>query len=149
MNATPATKPAAARTEVVDAQFDQALAAHRQWMNRLARCIDLDTRELEASLVAEDHHCDFGRWLYGRVHAADKRSPHYGRVKTLHAQFHAEAGRVLALALTGRKAEAQAALAPEGRYNRLSEELVAAIAAWQQAYPGTIPAGASGQPPSP
>ncbi len=110
--------------------ISKAMWAHGQWKHRLRKAVDTGSSEFSVKTVCADDQCDFGKWLNGmppeRKGAADWKN-----IKTLHAQFHVEAGRVLELALGGRKAEAEKALGMGSGYSKASANLIAALDAWK------------------
>ena len=83
--------------------------------------------------IRQDNQCVFGKWLYGPTHtAAEKASSHYKAVKDLHGEFHKTAARVAELALSGKKAEAEAMMALGGQYAAVSGNLTQAMMAWKK-----------------
>ena len=73
-----------------------------------------------------------GKWLHVGATAQEKSSPHYGPTVQAHKQFHTVAGGVLANALAGKKAEAQASMAPGGDFARASVAVMQALQAWKR-----------------
>ena len=53
-------------------------------------------------------------------------------MKAHHADFHHAAAEVLELALAGRRAEAEAAIAADSRFNEVSKKLTLAMMAWKE-----------------
>ncbi|MBM4202005.1 MAG: hypothetical protein FJ189_12070, partial [Gammaproteobacteria bacterium] len=103
-------------------QIDRAIGAHGMWKARIRMAIDTGKSEFDPAIVKTDNSCDFGKWLYGTLEV--KSSPFFEKVKGLHAEFHAEAARILQLALSGQKVVAQAALEnPAGKFVTLSSSL--------------------------
>lgn len=62
-----------------------------------------------------------------------KTSPHYGQAVALHAKFHEAAAEVLALALEGRKAEAEAKPNIGGEFAHTSALLTREMSSWLNA----------------
>ena len=62
---------------------------------------------------------------------SEKQSFHWSNVMNLHADFHKEAARVLQLALTGHKDEAEAAIAFKSEYAKLSAHLTEGMIKWK------------------
>ncbi len=90
-------------------QLNNAIASHGLWKNRLRTAIDKGNSEFTVDNVTADRNCEFGRWLYGSPEI--RRSPSYEKVRDLHAVFHKEVGRILGMALAGKKDQAKEALA--------------------------------------
>jgi hypothetical protein len=113
----------------------KAIAAHEIWKKRLKMVIDskpifFDT---PAKAIRKDDHCDFGKWLYGpTISADDKTTLQYKTVKELHTQFHKIAGRVVVLALSSKKTEANKMMTLSGEYGSISRKLITALTLWQK-----------------
>ena len=60
------------------------------------------------------------------------RSERYSRVKSLHTEFHKAASEVLALALSGKKEEAQVAVSLGSRFTVVSTNLTMALSEWSE-----------------
>ena len=112
-------------------QIAKAIGAHGMWKMRLKSAIDSGKGDVDVATARVDNACEFGKWLYGQVSANAKATSYYTDVKQLHAQFHQAAGRVLELATTGKKAEAEALMA--GDYARTSGDLTRKLMEWQAA----------------
>jgi hypothetical protein len=107
-------------------QITKALTAHGAWKHRLNQAIAAGTSEFTVVQTQADNRCDFGRWLYSLP--ADLRSTNLAiNIQRLHAAFHAEAARILDLALRGQKQEALKALESSGAYSHTSGQLVLAL----------------------
>ena len=114
-------------------QITAAVNAHAAWKVRLAQAIANGSSEFAVPVVRQDNECPFGKWLYGDIDAVSRRSEHYERVRGLHASFHVAAAGVLALAVGGKRAEAEAAMAPASEFARASTQLTLALTGWQRA----------------
>ena len=118
----------------LDIQITKAIAAHAKWKRRLRDAIDTGTSDIDISTAGRDNACEFGQWLHGGVPASQKHSPHHTACVNLHAQFHKTASDVLALALRGKKDEADELLkAPSSPFNSASAALTREMTAWKQA----------------
>lgn len=112
--------------------FTKAIAAHSSWKARLRSAIGGGTSEFSPSQVKLDNACEFGKWLYGaELSPAEKQSEHYRTVKQVHAQFHAEAARVLEAALSGHKEAAEQSLGIGGKCAKLATDLTQATIKWR------------------
>jgi hypothetical protein len=114
-------------------QLNAAVSAHAAWKVRLAQAIASGASDFAVPTVRLDNQCPFGKWLYGEIDPTLKRSPDYEKVRALHASFHVAAAGVLALALAGKRVEAEAAMAPGSEFARVSTQLTLALTAWQRA----------------
>jgi methyl-accepting chemotaxis protein len=114
-------------------EINAALGAHGLWKLKLRDAIRSGRSDDAPAVLRQDMQCRFGQWLRGpALPPAAKGTPHYDECVDLHARFHAAAAHVLELALTGRKAEAEAALGPGGDFARLSAQLARAMTRWQR-----------------
>ncbi len=114
-------------------ELEKAIAAHSMWKARLRTAID--TRELHTPVeeIRDDHACPFGQWLFGKgLTAGDRASAHFKTVQELHARFHQETAHIADLAMTGKKAEAEAMMDPGSGYTALSAQLTSAMIAWKK-----------------
>jgi len=119
-------------TEQFDCQhITKAIAAHSKWKQRLSDAIHSSQSDTTPENVEPDNRCDFGKWLYS-LSPAEKKSQHYDDIRTLHAEFHKEAAKVLRLALAGQKAEAENAMALSSPFYNVSADLTAALKSWER-----------------
>jgi methyl-accepting chemotaxis protein len=102
---------------------DKYIWAHSQWKQRLRSAITTGRSEFTVERVCTDNSCDLGKWIHG-LPPQYKVAPEWQKLKTLHAQFHTEAGRILKLALEGNGADAEKALGLGSSYSKLSSNLV-------------------------
>jgi hypothetical protein len=111
-------------------QVRAAIGAHGAWKLKLKTAITTGIFPTDPAKAGCDDQCDFGRWLYSaNLDEPTRSGKPYQVVKRLHAEFHICAGRVLALALSGKAAEATALF--EGEYDERSATLVRALTKWR------------------
>jgi hypothetical protein len=111
--------------------IEKAIASHGAWRTRLGQAIVSGTADVDLARVKRDDLCELGKWLYREADSIDRRSATYVRVRQLHAAFHLETARVLELAIQGRQADAEAAMALRTPFASTSAALTAALAAWR------------------
>lgn len=111
-------------------EINKAIGAHGMWKQRLRQAVDSGKSEFTVERVRPDNNCDFGKWLHG-LPPGDKNSEHWKTVQDLHAKFHIEAARVLQLATTGNKAEAEKGLASNSPFTSVSAKLTSAMMKWK------------------
>ncbi len=111
----------------------KAIAAHGQWKQRLRDAAATGKSEWRPEVVRTDNACDLGKWLYGEAKAQLGNHPGLEEVRKLHAEFHQHAAQVLSLALLGKRAEAEAAMAIGSPYSKVSTALVNALKKLQAA----------------
>jgi len=115
----------------MDEVIEKALLAHGEWKRRLTLMIEKGDRTLTPEAAATDDQCEFGKWLYLGVTPEVQAQPIYEKVKKLHAEFHKEAGHVLALALGGQRDKAMEAVELMSNFARLSGSLAFALSQWK------------------
>lgn len=118
--------------------LDRAIAAHAKWKYRLMEAIETGKSEWRMDVVRTDEACEFGKWL-AALPLSLRLSSHVKDVRTLHAEFHTLASNVLELALSGRAAEATAAMAFGSRFALVSSQLTLAVLGWKEAASGGEP----------
>jgi hypothetical protein len=109
--------------------FDKAVFAHAKWKHRLRQAIQTGKSEWTVAEVQADDRCDFGDWLK-KLSPSKKTSESYRDLRTLHTEFHDAASEVLALALAGKKDEAQVAMSTGSRFTEISTKLVLSLSKW-------------------
>lgn len=112
-------------------EIDKALLAHGEWKKRLALVIEKGDRALSPEVLAKDDQCEFGKWLYLEIAPEVRAQSIYEKARKLHADFHVEAGRVLILALSGRRLEAMEAIETTSDFTRLSGALAFTLSQWR------------------
>ena len=114
-------------------EINAAVGAHGLWKGKLREAIRSGRSSDAPAVLRQDMQCAFGQWLHSpSLPDAARGTPHYDECVDLHARFHAAAAHVLELALTGRKAEAEAAFGPGSDFARLSAQLAGAMTRWQK-----------------
>ena len=113
--------------------IDLAIGAHGSWKQKLRTAIDTGESPSTPEKVMQDNNCSFGKWLHERITASEKESPYYKEVVELHAEFHKEAGAILALALKGEKDEAYDRIKLGSKFSRVSGGLTRKMKEWQSA----------------
>ncbi|MBI5267020.1 MAG: CZB domain-containing protein [candidate division Zixibacteria bacterium] len=120
-------------------EIDKAVGAHGMWKNRLKQAIESGKLDTPVATIRTNNQCAFGKWLYGpTLSAQDKSSEYYKTVTELHTQFHQVAAQVAELATSGKKNEAEKALAPDSRFASISSKLTAAMLSWKKSL-STVP----------
>jgi hypothetical protein len=109
----------------------RAIAAHAKWKYYLRQAIKTGKSEWTVPTVRVDDQCEFGTWLRS-VEPADRVREHWKTVQARHGEFHLAAADVLELALSGRRDEAEAAIAPDSRFVEVSKKLTLAMMAWKK-----------------
>lgn len=111
--------------------FDEAVGAHVRWKTGLRSLLDRTGDSVDGTDASSDSHRDLGRWI--RSAGARWGSPEpQSTLPEAHARFHERAGRVVALTHEGRKADAEALLAPDGEFAHRADETVIALMGTQR-----------------
>jgi ArsR family transcriptional regulator len=126
-----AVQPDGQKRSQLSTQLSLAIAAHAAWKTRLRHAIELRCSEIDPAAAAREDRCELGQWLCDGISPTDRQSPHYERVRSIHAALHREVGRILAMALEGEAVDARALLVPGSTFNAISAEMVGALVAWQ------------------
>jgi hypothetical protein len=124
----------------VETQLTKAIGAHGTWKKRLASAITAGAHTEDATIVAMDDKCDFGRWLHDSAPASGDQAFHQAST-TLHADFHREAAKTLRMVSGGQQSQAQASMATGGGFTEASRLLTKTMMEWRQSL--TSPGGAS------
>jgi len=105
-------------------------SAHGVWKLKLRGSVDTGKSETDVATATRDDCCHFGKWLRGpTIDACTRTSQPYADVYRLHREFHQTAGRVLDMALHGKRDLANDLL--EGEFTKRSSRLSLAIAKWR------------------
>jgi methyl-accepting chemotaxis protein len=124
-----ANTPSPTATATTDA-LNAAISAHSAWKVRLRDAVSMGTSDFNPETVCLDDQCAFGKWLYARDEQTQS-TPRWKCVRTRHADFHKEAGRILKMALAGQKVAAEAALASNSRFGNATQSLTKEVMAWK------------------
>lgn len=108
----------------------KGIGAHGLWKQRILDAIKTGKSEWTPEVVCQDNQCEFGKWLYS-CSKQDQASPHYSKVKHLHADFHKEAAKVLKMALDGKKKDAEVAVGDNSQYKSISGNLTREMMSWK------------------
>jgi len=112
-------------------EIDKAISAHGMWKQKLRKAIDTGECESTPERVKQDNNCSFGKWLHERISQDVKDMPQYTEIVQLHADFHREAGEILALALTGSSQEARQRIELGSKFAKVSALLTKKMKEWQ------------------
>jgi Chemoreceptor zinc-binding domain len=113
------------------AEIDSAIGAHGLWKGRLRSAIQTGKCDITVTTAHADDQCAFGKWLKN-LDGEGSKSAHYRSCRDLHTQFHAKAADVLALALAGKKDDANRAIAPGSEFNNVSIKLTREMMDWAE-----------------
>ena len=110
-------------------QIIAAIAAHHAWMGRLKTAAEYGRSNVDVETTAKEDACPIGIWLTREISPALMTRPLYARSRSLHAQFHQEAARVLGLALA-RDTRAKGELAEGSAFAAVANELRRTLYDW-------------------
>jgi len=103
-----------------------AIAAHDEWRVRLRSMISSGATGLDARTIRRDGECEFGKWLESRK-ADGRDAARWNELGELHARFHEATARVVELVAGRRRAEALAAMQPDGEFTLAADDLREAL----------------------
>ena len=112
-------------------QINKAIGAHGAWKARLRAAIDTGSSDFKPEIVQTDNQCEFGKWLHNEGNAEIRKMPVYKTVVQYHAEFHKEAARVLTLAVSGKKDEAEEAMKAGSKFAIVSSSLTSTMMEWR------------------
>jgi hypothetical protein len=113
-------------------EIEQAISVHKMWKDKLEQAIETGKCDCTPDSVKVDNGCSFGKWLYERVDPIDKESVKYKLMLDIHAQFHQQAGKILALTLARKKEEAEKLMQIDGKLYILSKQLIEHLHIWKE-----------------
>jgi hypothetical protein len=113
-----------------DTQIRNAIVAHTAWEETLRTAIDTGVSAFTVENVCRDDRCRLGQWL-GELDAPVQASFRWQCVKSVHAEFHREAAKVLGLALAKKAGEARSAMGYASAFAGTSAKLTQELRAWQ------------------
>ncbi len=100
---------------------------HRNWRIRLKDYVGGTSKEkLDASTIEKDNVCQLGKWMYEAMPNM-KGEAEFQELVRLHAQFHKTAASVVKASDAGKKHEAAKMLDTASDFQKLSNQVIAAI----------------------
>lgn len=113
-------------------ELNRAIGAHGVWKVRLREAIESGASDYHPETVAADAACEFGKWLYS-IPTGERSAEFWEKVQRIHARFHNEAGKILQLAVDGRRDEALALVTDlRGEFVTTSIEMTNLLAEWKK-----------------
>ncbi len=106
--------------------FDEAIAAHGNWKQKLADYLRKPDGSLKASEISADNKCTLGQWIHGEGAKYSKLSE-YSALKTDHARFHKSAAEVVRKADAGQSVAEETALGSKSEFGTASSAVVMGI----------------------
>jgi hypothetical protein len=113
-------------------ELNKAIKAHSMWKVRLKDAVDSGHSEFTPTQVRANHLCEFGKWL-NSLPLGEKAQEDYKHILPLHEKFHAEAAKVLEMALAGQKEKAHIALTDiKSDFVYTSAQMINGLSAWKK-----------------
>ena len=106
--------------------FDEAIAAHSAWKQKLAIYLTKPDKSIDAGKLAQDHHCDLGKWIYSQGGALASNAT-FAELKTEHSNFHLAAADVVRKADAGQAVSEEISLGAKSPYASCSSKVVTAL----------------------
>jgi hypothetical protein len=106
--------------------FDQAIAAHSAWKQKLADYLAKHDGSLKHAEITLDNKCLLGQWIYGEGSQYSNLAE-YSALKAEHARFHKAASEVVRKADSGHAVSEETALGAKSDFLAASSAVVMAI----------------------
>ena len=119
--------------------FDQAIAAHAAWKNKLSKYLANPDQSLQPAEIALDNRCELGKWIAGEGQKFASLSE-YSSVKSNHARFHKVAADIVQRANAGQEVSEEVVLGAKNEFGAASSAVVRSIMALKSKV--QVPAGA-------
>ena len=104
--------------------FDEAIAAHSAWKQKLAIYLTKPDKSIDAEKLALDNQCELGKWIHSQSGLAGAA---FQELKKDHANFHKAASDVVKRADAGQKVTEEVALGAASPYAACSSRVVSAL----------------------
>ncbi len=107
---------------------EEAIRAHERWKAMLTTYLKNPDGAIDAGQLEADDKCELGQWIHGEG-AKHFALPEYAALRTVHADFHRVAAKVVRSANLAPIANADAMLRPTSDYGAASASVVDSIKA--------------------
>ena len=108
--------------------FEQGVAEHLAWKDRLFEYLARPDGRLNPSEVASDQNCVLGQWIYRESsHYAD--CPEFAILRAEHAHFHEVVASIVRGARLGLSVRSEAALERETEFGKISAKVITTLMA--------------------
>ncbi len=114
--------------EIMEINYDEAIAAHQQWRVTLRNAVLKGTR-LNVAELRRDDCCTLGRWIHGRGGSRWGHAPTFRHLVDTHRTFHIEAAKVAEVANQGRADQAAKMLDSGSSFNEAGKGVTLALRA--------------------
>jgi hypothetical protein len=106
--------------------FDEAIAAHAAWKQKLAVYLAKPDKSIDVAKLEKDDQCELGQWIVaGTAHFASE--PAFLELRRKHAEFHHVAAAVVRRADAGEKVSEEVALGAKSAYADCSSDVILAL----------------------
>jgi hypothetical protein len=103
--------------------FDEAIAAHSAWKQKLKAYLAKPDHHLKVEEVGADDKCELGRWIKSEYQKhSDIRE--FATLRTDHARFHQAAADVVKRADSGQKVTEEVALGARSEFATASSAVI-------------------------
>jgi hypothetical protein len=102
--------------------FDKEIKQHLLWRSMVESLFSKDSKDYASpSAISNDHHCHLGKWIYSKDAEEYSDNPDFYQLRELHKEFHATAGKIIALF---KKGEVEKAQSYEPDFYLLSDDVI-------------------------
>ena len=111
--------------------FEQGVAEHLAWKDRLFEFLARPDGRLNPSEVSSDQNCVLGKWIYGEgsKYADD---PEFATLRTEHAHFHKVVANIVRGARLGLAVRNETVLERETEFGKTSAKVISALMALKE-----------------
>ena len=106
--------------------LEATIRRHAEWKMKF-RSAMAQHQTLDPVIIAKDNYCELGKWLHGEGKAKFGNLHTHADCVSIHAAFHAEAGKVAQTINAKDYVEAENMLGNGTRYTNAADEVAAAI----------------------
>jgi len=106
--------------------FNQAIAAHSAWKQKLASYLKTKDGSLKAGEIGVDNECPLGKWIYGEG-SKFSSLPEFSTLRSEHARLHKAAAEGVCRADGGKSVIEEIAIGSKSEFASASQAVVSAI----------------------
>jgi methyl-accepting chemotaxis protein len=106
--------------------FEAAIQRHAEWKTKFRSAI-AQHQALDPVIISKDNYCELGKWLHREGKTKFGNLSSHADCVSIHAAFHAEAGKVAQTINAKNYVEAESMLESGTTYTNAADKIAAAI----------------------
>lgn len=106
--------------------FEAAIQRHAEWKTKFRSAI-AQHQALDPVIISKDNYCELGKWLHGKGKTNFGNLSSHADCVSIHAAFHAEAGKVAQTINAKNYIEAESMLESGTTYTNAADKIADAI----------------------